>query len=160
MAELFQGFQRGVTLTWEFLTKAEGMFSPEMNSRKRKPLYHLEIVSWACKQEWKGLYLQMWQFLWGLFLCLFFFFCFIEDRVVRKAKAVLIAEQSVQGYRIIQVSIFHPKRFFCWLISKPLRENRYNKYNCSRHFQRKRFIWCSLRWWHWPEKTECHLDLL
>lgn len=43
----------------------------------------------------------------------FFVFCFIEDRVVRKAKAVLIAEQSVQGYRIIQVSIFHPKRFFC-----------------------------------------------
>lgn len=48
------------------------------------------------------------------FVSLFFFFvCFIEDRVVRKAKAVLIAEQSVQGYRIIQVSIFHPKRFFC-----------------------------------------------
>lgn len=33
MTELGQGVQRGAALTWGLLAGAEGMFSPEMNSR-------------------------------------------------------------------------------------------------------------------------------
>lgn len=72
MTELVQGFQRASTLTWEFLTRAEGIFSPEMNSRKQASLYCLKIAPWTSKQEWKGLYLQMWLLLY--FFSFFFFF--------------------------------------------------------------------------------------
>lgn len=44
MSELVQGFQRASTLTWDFLTRAKGIFSLEVNSRKQALLYCLEIA--------------------------------------------------------------------------------------------------------------------